>query len=68
MSERNLHFESLRFTKEQKYCSSDKMEDLRSEKMFAVIDLVLITMPKNVICIVGGYHFLWFYWGIDIVA
>ena len=53
ISERSSHFECLCFTEEQKHCRSAKMEDLRSEEMLAVIDSVLITMPKNVICVVG---------------
>ena len=53
ISERSSRFERLRFTEERKDCSSAKMEDLRSEEMLAVIDSVLITMPKNVICAVG---------------
>ena len=56
ISERSSHFECLCFTKEQKDCRSAKMQDLCSEEMLAVIDSVLITMPKNVICS-GGTTF-----------
>ena len=57
ISERNSRFKRLRFTEEWKDCSSVKMEDLHSEEMLVVIDSVLITMPKNVICVVGGTAF-----------
>ena len=52
ISERSSCFERLRFTEERKDCSLAKMENLRSEEMLAVIDSVLITMPKSVICVV----------------
>ena len=57
ISERSSHFKRLRFTEERKDHSSAKMEDFHSEEMLAVIDFVLIKMPKNVICVVGGTTF-----------